>query len=212
METVKCRETFLDPDPRSASFAKMNLQTGETAPMTLDDQYEMAEHFRVHDGVPEDVRSYMATITTLWLYGWLYYPFCTLTQFLSTTAIEMALQLRFPATAGRGLRRLLMQARGEGLLRDESFPTLPHIRESQAQLAHEISEISGTPVNKLPQRPYVETLIETLPKIRNSFAHPEMHSIMVPGQAVGGLILAAEIINQLWPSPAVQQPASGDET
>jgi hypothetical protein len=39
-------------------------------------------------------------------------------------------------------------------------------------------------------------------RIRNRFAHPEMHAIMPPGMTVDSLIVAAEIINQLWPAPS----------
>jgi hypothetical protein len=203
MEAVKSRDLFFEPDPRSASFAKLDLRTGEGTPMTLDDQYQVTEHFRVHDGVPEDVRGYMATIVTLWLYGWLHYPFYTLTEFLSATAIEMALRHRFPKAGKdyRGLHALLRQARAAGFLQDESFPSLQHQRENEAQMGAGIGDFSGAPTEELPQIPYAERLIEFLPRIRNEFAHPKMHTIMFPGSSVDSLILAAEIINQLWPDP-----------
>jgi hypothetical protein len=47
----------------------------------LDDQYELLKYFELHTGVPEDVRGYMATVVTLWVYGWLYYPFYALVGF-----------------------------------------------------------------------------------------------------------------------------------
>jgi hypothetical protein len=48
----------------------------------------------------------------------------------------------------------------------------------------------------------VDVIIENLPEIRNKFAHPEMHAIVPPGMAVDSLVLAAEVINQLWPRPS----------
>ncbi len=47
----------------------------------------------------------------------------------------------------------------------------------------------------------MDLVIELLPKIRSSFAHPKMHSIVSPGLAVDSLIIAAGIINQLWAKP-----------
>ncbi len=186
METVKNKEQFFEPDPRSQGLGP-----------ALENQYELLDYFRLHDGVPESVRSYMNTVVTLWLYGWLYYPFYPLTIFLSASAVEMALQERFPDKRGKGLKRLLRLAKTAGLLRDEGFPSLKHRREIGAVTDDQISEIIGKAPESLPVRPYVDVLIENLPQVRNRFAHPEMHAIVPPGMAVDSLIVTTEIINQL---------------
>ncbi len=190
MESIKSKEYFFEPDPRSQSLGP-----------PLENQYELLDYFRLHDGVPESVRSYMNSLVTLWLYGWLYYPFYPLTIFLSATAIEMALQERFPKERGRGLKKLLRTAREAGLLRDEGFPSLKHRRENAAMLDEQTDASIGEAPESLPEVPYVDVLIEALPRVRNRFAHPEIHTIVPPGMTVDGLILAAEIINQLWPAP-----------
>ena len=189
METIKSREQFFDPDPRSPALGP-----------PLEKQYELLDYFRLHDGVPESVRSYMHSIVTLWLYGWLYYPFYQLALFLSATAVELALKERFPKKDGdrRGLKVLLGTAKRAGLLRDEGFPSLKRRQENAAILEQQIGAIVGE-FRKLPrQGSYVDVVIEFLPKIRNRFAHPDMHAITPPGMAVDALVLAAEIINQLW--------------
>jgi hypothetical protein len=160
MEFIKQKEHFFEADPRSQSLGS-----------PLPHQYELVSYFRLHDGVPESVRSYMNTVVTLWLYGWLYYPFYPLAVFHSTTAIEMALQERFPEKRGRGLKKLLQTAKQAGFLADAGFPSLQNRRDT-------VHAISGT-----------------------GAAHPEMHTSMLPGMSVDALILAAEIINQLWPAP-----------
>jgi|GEM_PF-1005598 len=192
VETIKSREQFFDPDPRSPSLGP-----------PLEKQYELLEYFRLHDGVPESVRSYMNAVVTLWLYGWLYYPFYPLAIFLSTTAVELALKERFPQKGRdrRGLKRLLRTAKSAGLLRDEGFPSLKYRRENAAMVDQEIAAIIGKAPQSLPEKPYADVIIESLPEIRNRFAHPDMHTIVPPGMAVDSLILAAEIINQLWPVP-----------
>lgn len=106
VEFIKPKEHFFEPDPRSQSLAP--------PPAT---QYEIVFYFRLHDGVPQSVRSYMNMVVTLWLYGWFYYPFYPLAVFHSATAVEMALQERFPKR-GRGLRKLLQPAKKAGLLTD----------------------------------------------------------------------------------------------
>ncbi len=109
--------------------------------------------------------------------------------------MELALQERFPEKRGRGLQKLLKAAKEAGLLADAGFPSLQNRRDTA-------QSIGGAGAAAAPNPPYVDVLIATLPGIRNRFAHPEMHTIMPPGMSVDALILAAEIINQLWPAPS----------
>jgi hypothetical protein len=183
VESIKPSERFFEPDPRSQSLGP-----------PLETQYEMVSYFQLHDGGPESVRSYMNMVVSLWSYGWLYYPFYPLAVFHSTIAVELALQERFPGKRGRGLQKLLKAAKDAGLLTDAGFPSLQNRR-------HTDHATVGAQVAAHPEPPYVDVLIATLPNIRNRFAHPQMHTIMPPGMSVDALILAAEIINQLWPAP-----------
>jgi hypothetical protein len=166
VEFIKQQEQFFEPDPRSQSLGP-----------PLADQHEFVSYFRLHDGVPESVRSYMNMVVTLWLYGWLYYPFYPLAVFHSTTAVEMALQERFPEKRGRGLQKLLKAAKEAGLLPDAGFPSLQNRRRTE-------QAIGGAGAAAAPNPPYVDLLIGTLPGIRNRFAHPEMHTIMPPAEFI----------------------------
>ncbi|MGB6877727.1 MAG: hypothetical protein WBD87_17015 [Candidatus Acidiferrales bacterium] len=167
MTPVKSVEEFLKPDPTSMAWGLSSIE----------DHYELIEGLRLNANVPQPVRDYFDSIITLYLYGWLYYHFYTLTQFLSATAVEMALRERLPKQLDpktgrdkRGLRLLLRQAKNTGLLRQEDLPEFN-----------------------------LEAVVQGLPLIRNKFAHPDMHTIMMPGMAYSGLQLAVAIINQLWP-------------
>ncbi len=193
METVKDEHQFFEPDPRSQSLGP-----------PLETQYKLLDNFRLHDSVPEKIRGYMNSVVTLWLYGWLYYPFYSLAIFLSTTAVEMALQERFPDKRGRGLKKLLQAAKKADLLHDEGFPSLMNRRENAAMQNEQFSAIGGHTPETPPEKPYVDVLIEDLPNIRNRFAHPEMHSIVPPGMVEDSLIVAAEIVNQLWSPPSAE--------
>ncbi len=206
MTTVKRLEQFFERDPTNEFFSAL----------TLEHLYEfVSQYCTLHEGVPEDIRDYFHVVVTLYLYGWLYYPFYTLASERSFFAVEMALRKRVPAPAigqerpsRRSLGDLLREAKDAGLLRDEGFPSLGNRRANPEELNEHMAEILGREPDRQPEVPYVDVLIGTLPWLRNHFAHPNMQTILTPGQALDGLILAAEIINQLWPIP---RPVSSDE-
>jgi hypothetical protein len=194
--TIKSKEQYFEPDPTNEFFPLLSL----------DKHYEIVlQYCQIHGDVPEDVRSYFNAIVTLYLYGWLYYPLFTLASERSFFAVEMALRKRLPPkklnTKGRDPRNfvdLLSEAKAAGLVRDEGFPSLENRRAG----AKEEAEILGRDPEPQPEEPYVDVLIRLFPRVRNRFAHPNMQSIMPPGPALDGLILAAEIINQLWAKAA----------
>jgi hypothetical protein len=101
----------------------------------------------------------MGRVQSLWLDGWLYYPFYTLTSFLSTTTVEMALRDPIPGKPGqrdrRGLSKLLQQAKSRGLLKDEGFPSLRARREKAVVLAQSFEELELRVAASVPARPYI---------------------------------------------------------
>lgn len=199
MEKLKDLQEVTQPDFRSASFVKLDRTKGVAQRMTLADNHRIAALVQLHGGVPEKVRSYMEATKTLFVYGWFYYPFLTLSAFLATTAVEMALRGRFPKQGRdrRGLGALLNQARQAGLLRDGDFPSLGQWREHRAEMAAFINQISEQRVQP-PDEHYSDYVCRRLVGVRNEFAHPLDHWIMTPGQAVDTLFLAAETINLLF--------------
>jgi len=190
--TIKSKEQYFEPDPTNRAFPLLSL----------DVHYEMVlQYCQIHGDVPEDVRNYFNAVITLYLYGWLYYPFFTLASERSFFAVEMALRKRLPPEKlnkkgrdPRNLVDLLREAKAAGLMRNEGFPNLENRRAG----AEEEAEILGREPEPQLEEPYVDVLIRAFPWVRNRFAHPNMQSIMPPGPALDGLILAAEIINQLW--------------
>lgn len=196
MESIKSQSRFFEADPRADFFPGL----------TLSKLYEIVENTcRLHNGVPEEIHSYFNAVLTLYLYGWLYYPFYTLASEISAFAVEMALRQKFPPSAldkkGRDPRKfpdLLRHAKKTGFLRDEGFPSLENRRANTVELEAQIDEILGRESSHFEATPFVDTLIETLPWLRNHYAHPKIRSILPPGSALDSLILAAETINQLW--------------
>lgn len=200
MASIKNLEQFFERDPTNDFFSLL----------TLEHLYEsVSQYCTLHEGVPDDIRDYFHVVVTLFLYGWLYYPFYALASERSFFALEMALRKRLPPKKldkkgrdRRSLGDLLREAKNAGLLRDEGFPSLENRRANADELNQHMAEILGRNPESQPPVPYVDVLIQTLPQLRNRFAHPNMQIIMPPGPMLDGLILAAEIINQLWPMPA----------
>jgi len=209
MVSVKKLEQFFERDPTNDFFSLL----------TLEHLYECTSQYcTLHDGVPEDVRDYFHVVVTLYLYGWLYYPFYMLASERSFFALEMALRKRLPPKKldkkgrdRRSLGDLLREAKDAGLLRDEGFPSLENQRANAEERNQQMAEILGRAPESQSQVPYVDVLIETLPKMRNRFAHPNMQIIMPPGPMLDSLIVTAEIINQLWPRPN-SVPSDGSDS
>ena len=196
---VKNRKLFFKRDKTNDFFSAL----------TLDHLYKMTSKYcTLHDGVQEEVRSYFNAVVTLYLHGWLYYPFYALALELSFFAVEMALRKRFPPKKlnrkgqdPRNLVDMFRIAKAAGVLRDEGFPSLPIRRAAAEELDRQMAELCDRDSLQPPQIPYVDFLTSQFPEMRNRFAHPKLRQILVPGQALDGLLLAAEIINQLWPRP-----------
>lgn len=204
---VKDRKQFFERDETNSFFSAL----------TLDHLYEMTGTYcTLHDGVHEEVRSYFNVVVSLYLYGWLYYPLYTLACEISFFAVEMALRKRFPPEKltekkrdPRNLGDLFRIAKAAGLLRDEGFPSLQNRREAVEEFDDHMAELCDQDSEQTPPISYVDFLIRSFPSLRNRFAHPSLRQIMMPGPALDGPLLAAEIINQLWPRPSNEQPSEG---
>ncbi len=196
MERFKALEEVLKPDSRNEAFIKVDPKTNTFVPMGIADYHRRLSEISLKEDAPEDVRSYFETVKNVCLYGWFVYPFFTVSMFLSYAAIEMALQKKFEEDDPHkkwGMKRLLEEARNRGLISDQGFPSINARRESQARLDMEL----GSPFEERVAD-YTSILTESLPYLRNSFAHPRSQMILAPGDAVASLAIAAELINQLF--------------
>jgi hypothetical protein len=151
--------------------------------------------------VPEDVRSYFATIQNLCLYGWLAYDLYAVVQFQCLTAIELALRKRLPYTGKtrdtRSLSNLIQQANKQKLIKDKKFAHMREGRQSQAEMLRIYRQMK-LPLAKKVKSDYGNILAGVIPRLRNAFAHPKMHTIAMPGEALFQLRLTADFINQLF--------------
>lgn len=100
-------------------------------------------------------RTYMEAVKTLVVYGWFFYPFFTLSAFMATTAVEMALKLRLQKRPDdpSSLKGLFDQAIARGLLRDDCFPSRKNGEANRTALFGENEEPSqATSAEPRPSR------------------------------------------------------------
>jgi hypothetical protein len=196
MEELKPLNDVMSADPRMTSFIKLDRATGGFISVELEDYHRSLSAIRLDQAVPDDVRSYFETAKNVCLYGWFVYGFFAVAEFLSYTAIEFALRSRLYPSATRkvpGLKRLLVQAVAEGLISDEGFASIQRQRRSLDRL-----KAAGARFDSKSPAKYTNILVDTVPNLRNSFAHPSFNTILTPGDAISSLTRSGELINQLF--------------
>jgi hypothetical protein len=199
METLKRIEDIQKPDERNLMWG--SLATGE--PVTINDRYVEIASIHVNQTAPEQVRSYFVTIQNVCLYAWFSYDFYALVVFLTFTLIEMALKLRFPRKGQdrRTLQPLLGEAIKQKLINEKAFTHIKVIRQQQTENLRTRRRFDNITRSSLPKNDYLAILLKSLPKLRNSFAHPSGHAIHFPHEATFSVRFAAEFVNQLFPVP-----------
>jgi hypothetical protein len=199
METLKRIDDIQKADERNLYWAF--LSTGKQ--VAIEDLYADIASIRVNPSAPEDVRSYFATLQNLCVYAWFSYDFYALVVFLTYTLIEMALKLRLPRKGPdrRTLKSLLREAIKQKLINEKAFTHVNRMRQQQAENLRLLRGVKTIMKSRLPKNDYLVILLESLPKLRNSFAHPKGQSIRFPHEAVFSLRFAAEFVNQLFPMP-----------
>lgn len=199
MEELKKFEEICEPDERQKHFAIINESRDEIRPLTLRDLYDAADSIKLHNDVPEDIRSHFETARNLLVYSWFYYPFNVVAQLQAFASAEYALRIKAnvnPVSTKRppGFKMLLKKAADEGWIADAGFSlSLDWKLQGMAKI---LSATTQKSINT-----YSEALAETLPYLRNTLAHGDN---MLHNQGVEFLVICAEIINQLFQPPQTQ--------
>ena len=121
------------------------------------------------------------------------YPSNVTAQFLAFVTVEMALKDKFKIEKYQSFKSLVKRAVEEGLVKDEGFEHLQYKSDTQELLEKEVM-IENV-------RPYVETLIDVMPKLRNELAHGS-NIIHMNGSV--SVKICADFINQLYSENAAQ--------
>ena len=117
--------------------------------------------------------------------------------------IEMALKLRLPRKGPdrRTLKLLLREAIKQKLVNEKAFTHIKAIRQQKAENLRLLRMVEKISRSSLPKNDYLAILLESLPKLRNSFAHPRGQSILFPHEVIFSLRFEAEFVNQLFSMP-----------
>jgi hypothetical protein len=117
-ESFKRLEEVDQPDSRNAGYFAVNVLTGKSRKLDLEDYYRAIAPISMGSSVPEHIRDSFTTAKHLALYSWYVYRFHTASQLQAYTTLEYALRERLghAETQRRGLRRLLSMAIEQGLV------------------------------------------------------------------------------------------------
>jgi hypothetical protein len=214
-ERLRPADFACEPDPRTI----MSLR-----PLALAEHHADISAVALHAGVPQDVALQFETARNLYLYAWFIYRFYPVAEQHSLACLELSLRDRLKEDIRQGkvkapgtrpmLRILLKYAVEQGLVKNERFERwrnrgainarqrveMERIREMMdknlAEISLDDSEVQVTAEDL--NWNYANVLIDTLPKIRNTYAHG---STTLHNMALGTIQVVCEIINQLYEEP-----------
>ncbi len=161
------------PDERNLYFV-VNDSGGNARKLSLEDIYSEVENITLHDGVPQHIKEHFSQARHLAIYSWFHYPFNVTSMMMGFVCVEYALK----AKSGKktNFKSLIQLAVDNGWIKDEGFAIAKYREDTD--------------------KSYVETLVDTMPKLRNQLAHG---SRMLHNSGLSSLRICADFINQLFP-------------
>ncbi len=201
MEQIKLFEEMLYPDPRSALWEMVSVQTGERRKITMEDHHRRFSRVKLNSNVPEHVRNGIAIAANLYIYSWFVYAFGPMADLQCLATLELALRHR-NGTAANGkkprFRELLSNAVKQGWLVDAELPVGLIMPEASKDENGQPVDPTGSETNINDPQRRTKELANSLPDWRNIIAHGQF-MLFPPGNRLLGLVVA--IVNQLWPNP-----------
>lgn len=214
-DLLRIPEDVCKPDSRNAIVCGSR---------TIEDQHRAVAEITLHQNVPEGVRIQFETTKNLYLYAWFVYRFYPVVDSNAYSCLELALRERFEKEMlaageqkrefGPGLKRLLSYAVTNEYLKDEHFSMWQQRTEKRArrrlrtEASNEMNRLgldeivvdeSKFEINEDDRNhAYLATLLETMPWLRNHYAHG---STSLDNQSLGTVKLVSEIINQIYLNP-----------
>ena len=198
MDKLKNLEEVLKPDVRSTMFGIFYDVNGKPREKRIEDHYAIVSNILLHDSVPEEIQQHFETTKNLLLYSWFVYRFIPVAEFHAASTLEYALKIKTDGKV-RGLYRLIDHAISKGWVKNEGFKAWDErerLHDEERRFREELANLIEAEV-VFHEEPYdyVEKLKETLPDLRNAYAHGS--NMLYPG-GYGKLEVCAEFINQLF--------------
>lgn len=213
------------PDPRSDG--RVCIDATGVRPLALEDHHAAVAGLSLSAAVPEHIQIAYDTARNLYIYAWYVYRFYPLVEQQAWACLEMGLRQRLGKLPkkywGRPNREptltpLLRYAIDQGVLQNEGFRRWREQVQQRAKDRHSLEMIrrmSEQGLNEMTVDPdaivpndedrawdYLSVLLDTLPAIRNDYAHG---STTLHSQVLGILELVGEVLGQIFegsrPSP-----------
>lgn len=214
--------TALEPDPRAQTTVAIRPD-GTASMVALEERHLDVSQFELTPAVPVDIRVHFETAKNLYLYAWFVYRFYPVAEQQALVTLEFGLRTRlamlYPDKYGSNskwvpsLSKMLETARKDGMIsnagmraterwaarraRDRvSDDAMRKLIESGAERI-EFDADSAVPEPQDYSDDALSTFMETLPAIRNTYAHG---SSMLHSTVLGTFEIVTDLVNQLYPT------------
>lgn len=216
--------TALEPDVRTPTISATYVDS-KVSKVTLEEQHTDVFAFELTLAVPLDIRVHFETARNLYLYAWFVYRFYPVAEKHALATLEFALRERLvltfsaqfdPAQRPSGLSALLRKARGEKLISNRGLRASLRwaMQKARARVSDEamlqLIETSAESVefdyDSAQPEPQdysddaLSVFIQTLPKIRNTYAHG---SSMLHSSVLGTFEIVTDLVNELYPDESI---------
>lgn len=215
-------QMVLLPDSRCRDMGYMRAD-GTISAATIEDRHQMIAEYVLSDAVPMDIRVHFETARNLYLYAWFVYRFFPVAEKQALATLEFALRERLQSwkkedpksrrkrKVPRGLRNLFEMAMTEGLISNDGLRKNQRWAEGQARqrvMTEKIRELTESNLDQIEydlsavvpiqddySRDWMKILSESLPSIRNTYAHGSsmLHSNVLPTFET-----VVDLVNQLY--------------
>jgi hypothetical protein len=219
-DQLRSADKALLPDARSVSTVALR-PNGSTSMVALAERHEDVAQFELLPTVPADIRIHFETAKNLYLYAWFVYRFYPVAEQQALISLEFGLRERlamtYPEKYGPAstwipsLTKMLETARKDGLVSNAGMRATERwaMRRARNRVSDEASRrliesgaefIEFDPDGAVPAPgDYCDDalgiFIETLPEIRNTYAHG---SAMLHSSVLGTFEIVTDLINQLF--------------
>ena len=219
-DQLRNASTALEPDARA--LTTVAIRPGGSATMvTLAERHSDVSQFDLIQTVPLDVRLHFETAKNLYLYAWFVYRFYPVAEQQALATLEFGLRERlalpYPDLYGASskwippLSKMLETARKDGLISNAGMRATERwaLRRARDRVSNEATrrliesgaefieyDVDGTvPEPQDYSDDPLTIFIETLPEIRNTYAHG---SAMLHPTVLGTFEIVTDLMNQLF--------------
>lgn len=207
-DDIKPLDEIFTAEPVHSLFSVLDKKTGSSRPMVIDDHYSVIKDINLAASVPKDIRSQFETSRNLLLYAWFVLRFIPVAELQAYASLELALKTRIGQVGEgvskkhRGLKRMLVFAIEQRWICDTGIRQYQRIEERRNEYRASMKRIFGdehASDDLLKVQSYVSVLAETIPWLRNEYAHGSS-SLPLMNSAYLTLEICCDIINQLFPA------------